>query len=223
MNKSLKIIVILIAIFIIGFSLSMNRTKNTTIPNDWLIVPSKKIGPIYRKDIDSKNALQKIRNIFGESNIQSTQLSIGEDINIAAYSIYPNTENEIKFHINDKSILFKFPSYNSYFIFNQELSLKAKWRLDNDIKIGDPISKIQKINGEPFELSGFEWDYPGVVQTWRGGSIPDELSIVFIQKAKDLPDNYSEITGEKNIISDNPVLQAVDPVVNFMYIKWDWN
>lgn len=223
MNKNFKIVLILITIFIIGFTLSMTRTKSTTISNDWLIVPSEKIGPIYRRDIDSKNALQKIRSIFGESNIQSTQLSIGEDKSIAAYSIYPNTENEIKFHINDKSILFKLPSYNSYFIFNEELSIKAKWQLNNDIRIGDPISKIQKINGKVFELSGFEWDYPGVVQSWRGGSIPPELSIVFIQRANDLPDNYGEITGEKNITSDNLVLQAVDPVVNFMYIKWDWN
>lgn len=223
MKKIFKIIVVLILIFFVGFSLSMKGNKSTNISSDWLIVPSEKIGPIYRKDINQKNALEKIQNAFGERNIQPTQFSIGEEKNIKGYSIYPNTENEIKFHINDGGVLFKFPSYNSYFIFNEELSPKINWTLNNDIKIGDPISKIEKINGRIFELSGFEWDYPGIVQTWRGGNIPNELSIVFIQRTNDLPINYKEITGEKNIKSDNFVLRSVEPIVSFMYIKWDWN
>ena len=33
------------------------------------------------------------------------------------------------------------------------------------------IEEVEKINGKPFKIAGFEWDYGGYVSNWTGGSL----------------------------------------------------
>src|SRR4051812_22426210 len=47
----------------------------------------------------------------------------------------------------------------------------SKWRLAGGIKIGTSLQTLQKLNGKPFTLAGFEWDYAGTVLSWNGGKL----------------------------------------------------
>ncbi|WP_342740957.1 hypothetical protein [Bradyrhizobium sp. B117] len=37
--------------------------------------------------------------------------------------------------------------------------------------IGSSLADVQKANGKPFLVSGFEWDYGGFVTDWKGGTL----------------------------------------------------
>lgn len=223
MKKNIKLIISAVFVFFVAFLFVKSIYLNKLNTNDWIIIPNERIGSLNRASIHKQEILKDIKKAFGSENVKETEFSIGEGSSLSGFSIYPNTENEINVHFDETSILFKFPGYNSYFSSNDILSSKTKWQIYNGVKIGSSISEIQKINGKTFELSGFEWDYPGVVSTWLGGKLPNELSIAFKQTASETPIGYDQIVGDKIITSDNTVLQKTDPVVNFVYIKWDFN
>lgn len=226
MNKNIILLISLVSVLPVIFLITEYSNFNndsTNIPNnDWVIIPNEKIGPLIKNDIDKQDAVKVVKNAFGEKNVKQLNFSIGEGQTIPGFAIYPNTENEIDFYITNKEILFKLPAYNTYFDSNPDLSSQIKWKISNGIKIGSTLSEVQKINGKSFNLSGFEWDYPGVVSSWLNGSIASELSVVFQQTAKKQPSGYEQILGNVIISSDNPVLRETDPVVNFIYIKWDF-
>ncbi len=224
--KIIPAILLLSVILFFAFLLKKENNQMSTLPNlptnDWSIIPDERIGPLARVNISDQQAiLPAIQNAFGVENVKEAEFSIGEGENIPGYIIYPDTENEVEVHISDSSVLFKFPGYNSYFFHDSALSSKIEWRMDNNIIVGTPLSLVQEKNGKVFELSGFEWDYPGIVDSWGAGNLPPELSLVFIQTSEETPLQYAQITGDKILFSDNPILQEVKPVVNFFYIKWN--
>ena len=54
-------------------------------------------------------------------------------------------------------------------------SIRAKdqsaWTTAHGIRIGMPLAEVEKLNGKPFKLSGFDWDYGGRVTDWQGGAL----------------------------------------------------
>jgi hypothetical protein len=46
----------------------------------------------------------------------------------------------------------------------------SRWYLSG-ITIGSSLTEVQKANGKPFVVSGFDWDYGGFVTDWKGGAL----------------------------------------------------
>ncbi|QWP76448.1 hypothetical protein J5226_23155 [Lysobacter sp. K5869] len=47
----------------------------------------------------------------------------------------------------------------------------SRWRLDNGLKIGQPLSELSRLNGKPLRFFGMDWDYGGVISDWNGGAL----------------------------------------------------
>jgi hypothetical protein len=46
----------------------------------------------------------------------------------------------------------------------------SRWNLSG-ITIGSSLAEVQKVNGKPFLVNGFDWDYGGFVADWKGGAL----------------------------------------------------
>jgi hypothetical protein len=46
----------------------------------------------------------------------------------------------------------------------------SKWNVSG-ITIGSSLTDVQKANGKPFLVAGFEWDLGGFVTDWKGGAL----------------------------------------------------
>lgn len=46
----------------------------------------------------------------------------------------------------------------------------SRWNVGG-VTIGSSLAEVQKANGKPFLVSGFEWDYGGFVTDWKGGAL----------------------------------------------------
>lgn len=46
----------------------------------------------------------------------------------------------------------------------------SRWSVGG-VTIGSSLADVQKANGKPFLVSGFEWDYGGFVTDWKGGAL----------------------------------------------------
>jgi hypothetical protein len=47
----------------------------------------------------------------------------------------------------------------------------SRWRLDNGIGLGTPLSKLVALNGKPIRFFGLDWDYGGTISDWAGGRL----------------------------------------------------
>lgn len=77
------------------------------------------------------------------------------------------------------------------------------------VKVGMPIEEVQAINGEPFNLYGFYWDYGGFAGFESGtlGGLPGGcvLNLRFAPTREDLPtDVMNAISGDTELKSDLP-------------------
>lgn len=185
-----------------------NSIKFEEINENWLIVPDGQISNLQKNSLRKDNILDEVKKAFGEKNIKPVDFPIGEGDVLSGFAIYPDTENEVLFHISDDKILFKFYGKPN-----------SKWIMDNGIKIGTTLEEVEKINKKPFKISGFEWDYSGTVSSWEGGSLSNNLSLIF-EKTKELNIINDGISGDILISSENKNLKETSPVVSAFYIRW---
>lgn len=50
----------------------------------------------------------------------------------------------------------------------------GRWSV-NGVTIGSSLADVQKANGKPFLVNGFEWDYGGFVTDWKSGALAGPL------------------------------------------------
>lgn len=91
----------------------------------------------------------------------------------------------------------------------------SRWSIGG-ITIGSSLSDVQKANGKPFLVSGFEWDYGGFVTDWKGGALNRPLQdgcTVTIRFGKKAGAPRSLSGDGVKIASDNATLVKWAPVV----------
>jgi hypothetical protein len=103
---------------------------------------------------------------------------------------------------------------------------QSAWTSANGIRIGMALAEIEKMNGRPFKLSGFDWDYGGRVTDWRGGALGKAqrggcfLGVEFVHP-EDAPEaNLTKVSGDSEFLSDNADMRAVEPYVAVVTISY---
>lgn len=89
------------------------------------------------------------------------------------------------------------------------------WRV-NGVTIGSSLADVQKANGKPFLVSGFEWDYGGFVTDCKVGALGRPLQggcTVTIRFGKKAGSPKSLSGDGVKAASDNPTLMKWAPVV----------
>jgi hypothetical protein len=91
----------------------------------------------------------------------------------------------------------------------------SRWTIAG-VSIASSLADVQKANGKPFLVSGFEWDYGGFVIDWKGGTLGRPMVggcnvIVRFGKSAAAPKALSG-DGVK-AASDNAALLKFAPVV----------
>ena len=155
---------------------------------------------------------------FGSGNVVYQDVDGAEGEKIRASVLYPN-DPKAKLEIiwGDEQA-------------RRQPTIRAKdqstWTTANGIRIGMAIAEVEKMNGKPFTLSGFDWDYGGRVKDWQGGQLAKPLpggcviGVEFVHP-EDAPDaNLSKVSGDGDFLSDNADMRAVEPYVAVITISY---
>lgn len=101
------------------------------------------------------------------------------------------------------------------------ISVKAPslWIGPGGIGNGMKISEVEKLNGKPFKLNGFEWDGGGYANDLDGKlkSLPGGCAMTIRFEpgiANPLSKKYAAIVGDKRIASDNKLMRGAKPQVS---------
>ena len=89
-------------------------------------------------------------------------------------------------------------------------STGTDWKTKEGITIGTTISEVQKLNGSPFQVFGFGWDYGGLVADWEMGKFNRSMGLRFLPSAN----SSTKVLGENTFSSDHPDILAARPKVD---------
>lgn len=100
---------------------------------------------------------------------------------------------------------------------------KSTWRIAG-MGIGDTIGAVEKINGKPFSIWGFDWDYGGYLTERSGGlleKLPGGCNISLRFSPAENVETYPDgISGEVELKSSDPRLKQVGAAVSEVGLMW---
>ena len=98
----------------------------------------------------------------------------------------------------------------------------TEWSGVNGLRIGDAIESVERSNGGGFMLSGFDWDYGGVVTDWKGGQLgsqaPGCRTVARFERTANLED--TKVSGEKAHASNSKAMLAAAPKLVWFGVNW---
>lgn len=177
---------------------------NNLAANDWLCIPFQRVGPIT-----SATTASELIELFGEENVQRRLIPGAEGAEYYNVSVvYPDTPNQ----------LIIFWQNNRYDGVPQSVSVRqagTAWTTVYGITVGTSLEELNRINGQPFTIRGFGWDYGGYVTAWNDGTLAAVQGITLrLRPAMKLPqDFYGD--GVKVDSSDNRILPDAVRVGDF--------
>jgi hypothetical protein len=100
------------------------------------------------------------------------------------------------------------------------------WRTAEGITVGADLAAVEKLNGGPFTLSGFEWDFGGTVTDWKGGTLAKQnggcrLVVRFGISYENPGKAHDAVAGDKDFSSRDPKMIAVKPAVREIAIQYE--
>ena len=183
---------------------------------DWLIIPGERVGPITAETSDAS-----IDALFGPNNVQRGDVYLGEGFTAAGTVVYPDDAArrvEIVWSDNARTT-------------PKEIRLTGEtsaWRTAEGLSLGSTLREIEHLNGFPFKLAGFGFDYGGtVVDCGRGqlmmvGCSGDaaraptgRLLVMRLRPGASAiaAPEYRQVVGDRVFSSGHPAMQALNPRV----------
>jgi hypothetical protein len=109
-------------------------------------------------------------------------------------------------------------------------SRRSRWVVIPGVSIGTSLSELERLNGKPFKLFGFSWDYAGTVSSWEGGRLdslwrggPENNVRVWLRLSPDSAGYASshsrEVAGDRVFSSSLPAMRALNPRVYALFIE----
>jgi hypothetical protein len=168
-------------------------------PADNTIVLGQRVG-LIKPGMSSSD----IERAYGKKNLKIMDLPGPEGSTFPGAKLFEGTERELE-------IVWDPENESKKIIFDIRI-VGTAWKFENGLKAGMTIEQVEKINGKPFKVMGFSWDYGGYAN-FEGGKLEAKVSLRFNPSTDEIPDY---LIGDKQISSADKKLRAVKPVVEEM-------
>lgn len=188
---------------------------------NFTIVPGVSVGPITAATSEAD-----LMRIFGKANVKRMQLDVGEGEVLPATAVFPNDPMRMA------SILWRDPDTRLHPESVRISGGRSLWKTDTGISLGTSLTTIEQLNGRPFIMTGFAWDYEGTVLHADGGKlsalgefsgeeIKGQTLMLRLAPAERfrLSAEYRSVMGDEGFFSDNAAMKMINPTVYQMIIE----
>lgn len=189
-----------------GMKLLAPEEINETVLNDFLISPNERVGNI-KANATHASLVQSL----SEDQVIRENLPLGEGEFVRGTVVYPNSNNELQIYWQNED----FENIRQITISKPG----SDWHVHGGIHIGSSIQKVMDINGRPFEMTGFQWDYAGTTLNWQGGNLHSSVKLVFDYTGE--ISIYPFLIGDKVVSSDNSSLLKLQPRVRKIIVSFN--
>lgn len=172
---------------------------------DRTIVPGERVGAVT-----AGATLAQLQRIYGKPNVRAKKVHVGEGHFVNGLVLFPGTRAEVEFRYAEDGRRIALAVITKP---------KSPWRTRSGIGIGTSGARIEQLNGKPFQLHGFQWDYSGRLAGWNGGKLPKGLIPDFKPTAK-LPAAQAEkVLGDAKFSSATPAMRRSKLVVYRLLVE----
>jgi hypothetical protein len=153
---------------------------------------------------------------FGRDNVVTGDIPGPEGSTILATTVFPtDPEKKMEFGWWDEENLTQL----AYF------TVPAKDTAPQGVKVGMDVKEVEALNGAPFDLQGFWWDYGGYANFTGGklaaGDAGCMVSVRFAPEGEYPQDlNVDAISGEMTVPSSEPLLEQVGARVESVSVSY---
>lgn len=205
---------LVIAAFTFGAIAATAQVAGTQAPYLVMKDPNK-ILPLLSAQTDEKGLI----STFGATNVKAQTVNLDEGDSRPGTVIYPSKPQW------RASIVWKDPKKRQAAEIIRIEDQPSSWRLPNGISTGTTLLELEKLNGKPFKLAGFDWCYSGSVNSWNGGKLEKELTSKSgkVSVALRLSPSAGQSTpagleGDSEFSSSDPRMRKLNPKVYVMMI-----
>lgn len=190
---------------------SLAQTQPQKPDDKFVMVPGVRVG-----DITATTTFADLVRIYGKANVTSEEISGNEGDSYPGAKVFPKDPQKTL------EIIWKDPDHKR----NPELvriagETTSVWKTDTGITLGTTLKEVEKINGKPFKISGFEWDLGGLVVDWNGGKLTAQTLGMGFQPREGVTEKEAQsVNGDRVFPSTNRVLQKMNPKVSYLECRF---
>lgn len=162
---------------------------------DNTIVLGKRVGAITHG-----MTILGLRTLYGAKNVKAAQLDGPEGTTLDGIRLFPGSDRELELIYDQEG---------DEKIVTDVVVIGSAWKFECGLKVGMSIEEVEKINGKPFQVAGFDWDYGGFAN-FEGGKLERGVSVRFYPTSETVSEKLS---GDVQIKSTDKQLRAAKPVV----------
>ncbi|MCG7393892.1 hypothetical protein MHY87_13355 [Microvirga sp. ACRRW] len=169
-------------------------------------------GP-FAKDTSHKRLVEA----FGPSNVTLESIYGAEGIEMKASVIFPaDHERRVEVMWWDEESRSR-PSFIQV--------AGTGWTGTQGVRVGMSLSEVEAINGKPFSLYGFSWDYGGTAVDWKKGRLAEALGgctlrVVFAPDENTSEAALNRVGGDTVFSSSSKGMRAVKPRVQRLSVGY---
>ena len=182
--------------------------------SDWLLVPGERVGPVRANTSEAD-----LQRLFGRADVVPTTFPIGEGEQRPGTIVFPN-DSSLRLEILWRDTLARKEPEEV-----RLRGLRSRWRFANGVTLGSSLRDLERLNGRPFQLSGWEHDGAGIVYGWAGGALESQLPNRGVRVYLAAPSSSlltrserASLAGDHPLMSDNLSLRKANPGIAFVRI-----
>lgn len=201
-------------------NLPQDTTQIQNSPNDFYAIPGEKVG-----NINSESSEEKLMAILGTEHVRRDTIFIGEGEYRIGTTLFKGTADEAQILWQDT---LKYARPELVRLIPATNPDDSQWLVEGGLRVGASLKEVEKLNGKPFELYGFGWDYGGTVSDWKGGKLTYStsgktyLGAIFVYDYNETEQDAiaEKVMGDATFLSSNPAMQQLNPHIFSLEIRF---
>ncbi|MEZ0541613.1 hypothetical protein [Fibrella arboris] len=196
-------------------------------PNNFLIIPGIQVGAVTANATEAS-----LIRLLGVEHVSRDTIYVAEGNFEIGTTLFKNTANQAQIlwadnrHFARPETVLLRPARDAE---NRLIAgSNPQWITDKGLVLGMTLRQVEKINGRPFALYGFGWDYGGLSSGWKGGALDQKDGKTYIGLGFGVPESqaasqeklYESLMGDQEFPSNNPAMQKLNPIVENLTISF---
>jgi hypothetical protein len=198
----------------VASSAGANSAQADSAGSEWLISPGRSVGPLTAETSEAD-----LRKRYGANSIETTRIEVGEGETMPGAVLYPSDSLRRLEVIWRDTVERRRPA--RVILRGNE----SQWKVGQGVSLGTNLKDLERLNGRPFSLAGFGWDYAGVITDWKGGKLARPFTGVKLYldpgSAAYRSADYSQVLGDRDYSSALPPMQQLNPRVAQIFVDFE--
>jgi len=160
----------------------------------------------------------RLAQSYGVHNVEYTEVSGDDGSTLMASVLFPNDPKRRLEILWDDDIQ---RSGTRMIV----IAGQSAWTAQKGVHLGLPLAALEKVNGKPFKLMGFEKDGMAIVSDWNGGVLGlltdgCKVGVQFKPDSKTPAGALAAASSDKEFASNDPAIRAAKPTIGEIIVAY---